>query len=114
MGIEGYGAHAVHINYLKERMNVTTLDANVDVFGSTNYNGVCGVCHTRDIANHNQGNRTSALRSITFGDISSVNRQFSPNLPHYNGVTYTSSSVTPKTCSNLDCHYQTSPIWQAY
>ena len=114
IGVEGIGAHAAHINYLKVRMNITKLDANVDTFGSANYNGVCGVCHTRDINNHNQGNRTNAQRSITFGDISSVNRQFGPNLPKYNGTTYVSSSVSPKTCSNVDCHYQTSPVWQSY
>jgi predicted CxxxxCH...CXXCH cytochrome family protein len=114
IGIEGFGAHAMHINYLKTRMNVTTMDANKDVFGSVNYNGICGECHTRDVTNHQQNNRTSSLRNITFGDISSVNRQFGPNAPQYNGSSYVSSSVSPKTCSNTDCHYKTSPIWQAY
>jgi predicted CxxxxCH...CXXCH cytochrome family protein len=112
MGIESYGAHAMHINYLKGRMNVTTMDANIDGFGSVNYNGICGVCHTRNQASHLQGNRTTSLRDITFGEV--LDRQFGQLAPKYNGVTNTSSSQNPKTCSNTDCHYKTSPIWQSY
>jgi predicted CxxxxCH...CXXCH cytochrome family protein len=114
MSVESFGAHAAHINYLKGRMNVTTMDANVDGFGSANFNGICGVCHSRLQSNHEQANRTTSLRNITFGDISAVNRQFGQNLPQYNGATGVSSNITPKTCSNVDCHYKQSPIWQPY
>jgi predicted CxxxxCH...CXXCH cytochrome family protein len=114
MGVESFGAHAMHINYLKQRMNVTSMNANLDVFGTANYNGICGVCHSRLESNHQQNNRTTSLRNITFGDASSVKRQFGPNPPTYNGTTYVSSGTTPKTCSNLDCHYKKSPIWQPY
>jgi predicted CxxxxCH...CXXCH cytochrome family protein len=113
MGVEAVGAHAMHINYLKGRMNVTAMDANFDGFGSANFNGICGVCHSKLPANHQQGNSTSSLRNINFGD-NSVDRQFGPSLPIYNGTTYVSSGTAAKTCSNTDCHYKTSPIWQPY
>jgi len=114
IAVEGIGAHAMHINYLKARMNKANLNPNVDVFDTDAFNGVCGTCHTRLQSNHEQTNRLTSLRNITFGDISSVNRQFGPNQPKYNGTTGVSSAVTPKTCSNIDCHYKTSPIWQPY
>ena len=114
MAVEGLGAHAVHINYLKKRMNVTTMNANEDGYGSANFDGVCGVCHSRDQADHHQSNR-SAARTVNFGDPASrAARQFGQSLPQYNGVTGVSSSVSLKTCSNVDCHYKTSPIWQPY
>jgi predicted CxxxxCH...CXXCH cytochrome family protein len=109
---ESFGAHAMHINYLKKRMNVTNMDANVDVFGSANYDGICGVCHSREIADHTQSNRTTSTRNINFGGV--LDRQFGPDAPHYNGQTGVSSAVSPKTCSNIDCHFKTSPIWQPF
>jgi predicted CxxxxCH...CXXCH cytochrome family protein len=29
-------------------------------------------------------------------------------------VSGTSSSVNPKSCSNISCHFQTTPVWNAY
>ena len=112
IAVEGFGAHAMHINFLKKRMNVTNMNANEDIFGSANYDGICGVCHTRDVKDHTQSNRTTSTRNINFGGI--LDRQFGPNAPHYNGVTGVSSAVSPKTCSNIDCHFKTSPVWQPF
>jgi len=114
MGVEGFGAHAMHIDYLKRRMNITTLSANFDTWNMTNYNGICGTCHTRNPADHHQNDNGTVQRKITFGGPSSVRLQFGPDTPTYNGVTYQSSASTPKTCSNTSCHYKNSPIWQAY
>jgi predicted CxxxxCH...CXXCH cytochrome family protein len=115
MAVEGFGAHAMHINYLKKRMNVTTMNANEDHYGTANFDGVCGVCHSRDINDHQQSNRTTSTRNINFGDVAhAAARQFGANPPQYNGLTGESSATRPKTCSNIDCHYKTSPIWQPY
>ncbi len=114
MATEGIGAHAVHVNYLKKRMNITTMDSNVDVYGSANFDGVCGVCHDRNQLNHRQTDR-GAPRMVNFGDdVNKAALQFGLNPPQYNGLTGTSSLSTPKTCSNTSCHYKTSPIWQPY
>lgn len=113
IAVEGYGAHAMHINYLKIRMNITTMNPNLDVYGTANFNGTCGVCHSRLESDHQQSNRL-APRNITFGGASSVLRKFGTNLPEYRGATGFSSSVSLKTCANVDCHYKTSPIWQPY
>jgi len=115
ISVESFGAHAMHINYLKKRMNITTMDSNQDIYGTANFNGVCGVCHSRDSADHQQANRTTSTRNINFGDPANrAARQFGASLPQYNGITGVSSAVSPKTCSNIDCHYKTSPIWQPY
>jgi len=115
MAVESFGAHAMHINYLKKRMNVTTMNSNEDVYGTANFDGICGVCHSRDVNDHQQANRTTSVRNINFGDAAhAAARQFGPNPPQYNGITGVSSSITPKTCSNIDCHFKTSPIWQPY
>jgi predicted CxxxxCH...CXXCH cytochrome family protein len=114
MAVEGFGAHAVHINYLKTRMNITTMDSNMDTYGFANFDGVCGVCHDRNPNNHRQTDR-GAVRLINFGDATNrLSLQFGADLPQYNGITGTSSAATPKTCSNTSCHYKTSPIWQPY
>ena len=115
IAVEGYGAHAMHINYLKKRMNVTTMNSNEDIYGTGNFNGICGVCHSRNIADHTQTNRATSTRNINFGDDDHrAARQFGPNPPQYNGATGVSSGTTKKTCSNIDCHFKTSPIWQPF
>ena len=115
MSVESFGAHAMHINYLKKRMNVTTMNSNEDVYGTANFDGICGVCHSRDVNDHQQANRTTSTRTINFGDAAhAAARQFGPNPPLYNGITGESSATKAKTCSNIDCHFKTSPIWQPY
>jgi hypothetical protein len=34
--------------------------------------------------------------------------------PVYSGVTGNSSSVDPKTCSNISCHFKAAPVWSVY
>ena len=110
--VEGWGAHAVHINHLKT-VSGATLSAAADAFGGAAYNQVCGVCHTKLTANHIMSSGT-ATRQINFGD-NSLAYQFSVSsgTPTYSGVTGLSSATTAKkTCSNVSCHFQTSPVWQ--
>jgi hypothetical protein len=109
--VEGWGAHAVHINHLKTLASVS-LNPNGDVFGGANFNAVCGVCHTHQSGNHDMGG-TPNTRTINFGDgqntymFSAVTGTIT-----YNGVTGVSSATTPKTCSNVSCHFQATPWWQ--
>lgn len=68
----------------------------------------------------------STVRTINFGNgtykyggASGFSFLFDPgapttNPPTYNGVSGTSSSVNPKTCSNVSCHFSTTPVWNAY
>lgn len=106
--IEGWGAHATHIRHLKELFGAT-LSATTDTFGGVAYNQVCGVCHTKLPANHAMGG--SPDRSINFGD-GSTTYLFSAGSPTYAGVAGVSSATTPKTCSNVSCHFQASPFWE--
>lgn len=118
---ESIGAHAKHINYLKTRWGVT-LSATGDYasdYGSTTPNSpqskVCGTCHSNNKLNHQNGNSN---RSINFGDgtqtVNGIPMTFGGTAAVYNGVVGTSSASTSKTCSNLSCHYFTTPLWSTY
>jgi hypothetical protein len=109
--VEGWGAHATHISHLKVVSGVT-LSSTGDSFNSANFNAVCGVCHTRTVGNHAMGG-TPNTRTINFGDGLST-YSFATGTPLYNGQTGTSSAITPKTCSNVSCHFQTTPVWQGF
>ncbi|NVN99922.1 MAG: CxxxxCH/CxxCH domain-containing protein [Geobacteraceae bacterium] len=109
---QGVGAHIKHINYLLARNPGVTMNASGDTFGGATFNVICGVCHTTDSAQHTTATPGNP-RSIVFGT-ASTSRQFGTLHAKYNGQSGTSSSVNPKSCSNTDCHYRTSPIWSTY
>ncbi|MDO9288558.1 MAG: cytochrome c3 family protein, partial [Thermodesulfovibrionales bacterium] len=106
---EGKGAHAKHVKHLAA-LTSTTLDPATDSFGSgAPWTNVCGVCHNG--STHTMGESIPGNgREIAIG----VSHQFGPSAPIYNGTPNVSSATDPKTCSNLDCHYKTTPVWQAY
>jgi predicted CxxxxCH...CXXCH cytochrome family protein len=108
--VEGWGAHALHINHLKT-VSGATLSATGDNFNTANYNAVCGVCHTRSSANHAMSG-TPNTRTINFGDGQPTYVFSTGSTLTYNGVTGVSSATTPKTCSNVSCHFQPAPVWQ--
>ena len=109
---QGWGAHAKHINHIKTRLSIATvLNPVSQIYGGAGEPAnVCGTCHSNTIGDHAMGG--SPLRSINFNG--STVYQFGPSTPLYNGVPGTSSSVSPKSCSNLSCHYQTTPVWSTY
>jgi hypothetical protein len=108
---QGNGAHYKHIVYLKARYNVTL--TNTDTWLSPAFQKVCGTCHSiTEGTDHSMGVPTNA-RQITFGYSATESRAFGSS-PLYNGNSGTSSGVNPKSCSNTDCHYKTSPIWSTY
>lgn len=109
---EGIGAHAKHIAYIKTRWGIT-LNPTADMtagYNAGNAAAVCGVCHSLTLGDHMTGGR-----NINFNG--STARQFGSNsntATWYSGVSTTSSAVNQKTCSNLDCHYGTTPLWSTY
>jgi hypothetical protein len=106
--IEGFGAHARHIEHLKQWYSTGVLNPTAQTYGAGMPGIVCGTCHTNLIGNHNTGNRI-----INFGDGTRA-RPFGGSWPTYSGVNGVSSSVAPKTCSNMDCHYSASPTWNTF
>jgi hypothetical protein len=109
---EGFGAHAKHINHIKTRLAIGgALNPVSQTFGAGVPATVCGVCHTNTGTNHATGGSTA--RSIDFGG-GSTTYQFGPSVPLYNGNSTNSSSVNPKSCSNVSCHFQKTPVWEAY
>jgi predicted CxxxxCH...CXXCH cytochrome family protein len=118
---EGWGAHAKHINYIKTRLAIGAagLTPTGQTFGTGEPANVCGTCHTNNVANHSTGGST--VRTINFGDgtfkmggATGTSILFGSTNPLYNGVSGVSSATTPKTCSNISCHYFTTPLWSTY
>lgn len=103
---EGKGAHLKHVNHLAAKAGIT-LDPNADSFGDANTTMVCGVCHDMNAASHEMGGGT---RSINF--FGAATFQIGATAPAYNGTQGQPSSVDPKSCSNLNCHFQASPWWE--
>ncbi len=108
---EGSGAHAKHIPYLKARYGVSLI-STLDQFSATTVSNavqkVCGACHTVNGAHHSMA-LTTNVRQITFGE--STQYQFGGSIPTYNGSSITNNATKQKSCSNIDCHYKTSPAW---
>jgi hypothetical protein len=102
---EGKGAHKKHINNIKSALNISAL-SETDGFGGGTNAQVCGTCHSNDSGDHPMVNTTNG-RNITL----SGTNPFVPGSASYNGVPGTSSNTTPKTCSNVSCHFGESPIW---
>ncbi len=106
LAVEGFGAHAKHIAHLVSLGGVLT--PATDSFGSgASWTNVCGVCHNG--ASHTlDGTVGSRQISVQAG------YQFGASAPLYTGIIGNSSSVNPKSCSNVSCHFQTTPVWSTY
>jgi hypothetical protein len=107
--VEGKGSHVEHVNHLAALAGVT-LDPNSDSYGNGSVAMVCGVCHDMNGATHEMGGGAGANRNINFNN--STTFQFGPSAPVYTGVEDDPSTTTPKTCSNINCHYQATPWWE--
>jgi len=104
------GPHALHINHLKAVSGVT-LSATGRYFKYCETSTLsCGVCHTRNSSDHVMGG--SPIRSINFGNVPNYLFTGVTGTPTYTGVAGVSSATTPKTCSNVSCHFQASPVWE--
>jgi len=106
---EGKGAHEAHITWLTtKRFPTITLTPATDGYasGATTWTNVCGVCHGNTPGNHNTGTVNVELNAtFSFG-----------GAPAYNGTPGVSSATlgSEKTCSNISCHYFTTPLWSTY
>ncbi|MBA4373803.1 MAG: hypothetical protein C0402_13200, partial [Thermodesulfovibrio sp.] len=110
--IEGFGAHASHIEHLKQWYSTGVLDPSGQTFGAGTPGIICGTCHTNTLTgNHTTGGGGS--RVINFGDGTRA-RPFGTSWPTYRGASGTSSSAAPKTCSNIDCHFKATPYWNTF
>ena len=108
---QAVGAHAKHITYLKTRFGVTlnpVTDYTVG-FGLGNAAKICGVCHSNNLADHTPGTPAN-LRALIFGSYT-AHHLTSTGLPTYDGASNVNGGIQAKTCSNLDCHYKTTPLW---
>lgn len=104
---EGKGAHEKHVTYLTTKRFTVTLTPASDSYASaaTTWTNVCGICHGSTPANHqNASVNVTVSSSYLFGTGSTL----------YSGIPGTSSAANPKTCSNISCHYFTTPLWSTY
>jgi len=107
----GYGDHAKHINYIKTRLSIVTdLNPVSQVYGAAGSENlkVCGTCHTTLAADHMAGGRMIFSQSVgnhpfLMGGSGGTSLLFGATNPAYN--------AGAKTCSNLSCHYFTTPTW---
>jgi predicted CxxxxCH...CXXCH cytochrome family protein len=106
---EGKGAHEKHITYLTTKRFTITLSPTTDTYAglTTAWTNVCGICHGNTAGNHQNNSVNVALdQTYLFGT--------SPTVAQYNGTPGVSSALTAKTCSNISCHYFTTPVWSTY
>jgi hypothetical protein len=99
------GAHEKHITYLTTKRFTVTLNPTGDSYGSASpsWTNVCGVCHIG--GTHMNGTLdvfTANNPPYFFGTAGATT---------YAGVWKTANTTTAKTCSNISCHYFTSPSW---
>lgn len=108
INIEGKGAHEKHVAYLTTKRFTVSLDPAVDQYASaaTTWTNVCGVCHGSTPGNHLNGTVNVAVSSAYYFGVSGSTL--------YSGTPAVSSATTAKTCSNISCHYFTTPVWSAY
>ena len=106
---EGKGAHEAHITWLTtKRFPTITLNPLTDGYASaaTTWTNVCGVCHGNTPGNHDTGTvNVELISAFSFG-----------GAPAYKGTPGTPSATLnkEKTCSNISCHYFTTPLWSTY
>jgi hypothetical protein len=106
--------HYKHIAFIKTRLGYGALQTVSQTFGTSAENvAVCGTCHTMTLSQHNDG-----LKQITFGaggtypntmgggTANSMSLLLGGSNPSISGTTGTNI-----TCSNLMCHYATTPNW---
>jgi len=108
-GGAGTGAHIKHIAFIKSRLSIVSLTATGQTFGVGQPAGVCGTCHTNTGSEHDNGSR-----QITFGAGGTTNTMgagYSGSMSLLFGGTNPAFSSGPKSCSNISCHYFTTPSW---
>jgi predicted CxxxxCH...CXXCH cytochrome family protein len=105
--------HYKHLVFIKNRLSIATLTLTGQTFGTGEPAAVCGTCHTNTLSEHN-----NVTHQITFGaggaspytmgagTGNSMSLIFGSTNPLASGTTGVNI-----TCSNLMCHYATTPNW---
>jgi len=105
--------HYKHITFIKNRLSIFSQLTTVGMtFGTGRAAAVCGTCHTNTLAQHNDGSKqiTFGAGGTTYtmgaGTANSMSLLFGGSNPSASGTTGVNI-----TCSNLMCHYATTPNW---
>jgi hypothetical protein len=105
--------HFKHITFIKNRIGYGALTVTNQTFGTGEPAAVCGTCHTNTLSAHNNGTKdvTFGAGGTTYtmgaGTANSMSLVFGGSNPVAN-IIVSGSNVT---CSNLMCHYATTPNW---
>jgi len=106
-------AHYKHITFIKNRIGYGALATTSQTFGSGENVAVCGTCHTTTLALHNNGSKEITFAAggaspytMGAGTANSMTLVFGGSNPSASGTTGVNI-----TCSNLMCHYATTPNW---
>ncbi|HZV81615.1 MAG TPA: CxxxxCH/CxxCH domain-containing protein, partial [Geobacteraceae bacterium] len=105
-------AHYKHITFIKNRIGYGTLAVTGQTFAVGESAAVCGTCHTNTLSQHNDGSKqiTFGAGGTTYtmgaGTANSMSLLFGASNPSASGTTGVNI-----TCSNLMCHYATTPNW---
>jgi len=108
-GGSGTGAHIKHIAFIKSRLSIVSLTASGQTFGTGETAAVCGTCHTNTGSEHDNGSR-----QITFGAGGTTNTMgagYAGSMSLLFGGSNPLFGTGPKSCSNISCHYFTTPSW---
>jgi len=107
-------AHYKHITFIKSRLGYGALAVTGQTFGagSSENVAVCGTCHTSTLSEHNNGSKQITFgaggtpNTMGAGTANSMSLLFGGSNPVASGTTGVNI-----TCSNLMCHYATTPNW---
>ena len=105
-------AHYKHITFIKSRLAYGALAVNSQTFAVGENLAVCATCHTATLSEHNNGSKqitfgagSGSPYTMGQGTANSMTLLFGSN-PSASGTTGVNI-----TCSNLMCHYATTPNW---
>lgn len=104
-------SHYKHIVFIKSRLGIANLTPAGQTYGTGEPMQVCGTCHTNTLSEHNNGSRQINFGSGTYvmgsGTANSMSLLFGASNPAL-ATNVTRSNIS---CSNLMCHYATTPNW---
>jgi hypothetical protein len=112
------GAHITHVDHIMNLGgygNISSLDAEADVFDHANakFEDICGACHMG--STHETGAPAASNRDIAVNTTSYQFSTMGDGKPKYDGTPgITNGAGNMKTCSNVNCHFKASPVWESH
>ncbi|UCH82054.1 MAG: CxxxxCH/CxxCH domain-containing protein [Nitrospiraceae bacterium] len=104
------GAHAKHVNHIIAVDGLAALNATSDTYQN---HPVCGYCHDTTIAGNHRDNDVD-MKGPQYTTLFDAALKFGASDAIYNGTVGSDHTATLKTCSNIACHFTTTPEWQSY